>query len=125
MTKYFGLKIKIKSDSCETNNNNFILCINLHRVNVIVLVPEAEGSIDVLLAEKDINIEANTDLGWSPLQLAAKAGSYHAVRSLVKAGADVNSTDMTYGRTALHIAVEGGHKDILEFLLKNVGLIIN
>jgi len=44
------------------------------------------------------------------------------VRSLVKAGADVNNTDMTYGRTALHIAVEGGHKDIVEFLLKNVKL---
>lgn len=94
----------------------------LHRA---VKFPEAEGSIDVLLAEKDINIEANTDLGWSPLQLAAKAGSYHAVRSLVKAGADVNSTDMTYGRTALHIAVEGGHKDILEFLLKNTKIDVN
>lgn len=88
----------------------------------IIVVPEAEGSVDVLLAEKEINIEANTDLGWSPLQLAAKAGSYYAVHSLVKAGADVNNTDMTYGRTALHIAVEGGHKDIVEFLLKNVRL---
>jgi len=64
-------------------------------------------------------------LGWSPLQLAAKAGSYYAVRSLVKAGVDVNSTDMTYGRTALHIAVEGGHKDIVEFLLKNTKIDVN
>lgn len=83
-------------------------------------VPEAKASIDVLLSEEKINIEANTDLGWTPLQLAAEAGSYYAVRSLVKAGAIVNNTDMSYGRTALHIAVEGGHKDIVEFLLKNV-----
>ncbi|KYN36803.1 hypothetical protein ALC56_08594 [Trachymyrmex septentrionalis] len=94
----------------------------LHRA---VKFPEAEGSIDVLLAEKDINIEANTDCGWSPLQLAAQAGSYHAVCSLIKAGADVNNTDMTYGRTALHIAVEGGHKDIVEFLLKNTKIDVN
>ncbi|XP_011051671.1 PREDICTED: nuclear factor NF-kappa-B p110 subunit isoform X2 [Acromyrmex echinatior] len=94
----------------------------LHRA---VKFPEAEGSIDVLLAEKDVNIEANTDCGWSPLQLAAQAGSYHAVRSLIKAGADVNNTDMTYGRTALHIAVEGGHKDIVEFLLKNTKIDVN
>ncbi|XP_011689448.1 PREDICTED: nuclear factor NF-kappa-B p100 subunit isoform X2 [Wasmannia auropunctata] len=90
-----------------------------------VKFPEANRSIDILLSEKDINIEANTDLGWSPLQLAAKAGSHYAVRSLVRAGADVNNTDMTYGRTALHIAVEGSHKDIVEFLLKNTNIDVN
>lgn len=94
----------------------------LHRT---VKFSEVEGNIDVLLAEKEINIEANTDLGWTPLQLAAKAGSYYAVCSLVKAGADVNNTDMTYGRTALHIAVEGGYKDIVEFLLKNTKIDVN
>ncbi|XP_071645479.1 nuclear factor NF-kappa-B p110 subunit isoform X1 [Temnothorax longispinosus] len=94
----------------------------LHRA---VKFPEAEGNIDVLLREKDVNIEANTDLGWTPLQLAAKAGSYHAVRALVKAGADVNSADMTYGRTALHIAVEGGHKHIVEYLLRHTKIDVN
>ncbi|XP_011867191.1 PREDICTED: nuclear factor NF-kappa-B p100 subunit isoform X2 [Vollenhovia emeryi] len=87
--------------------------------------PEAKGSIDILIAQKDVNIEANTDLGWSPLQLAAKEGLYCAVRSLVTAGADVNSADMTYGRTALHIAVEGGHKDIVKFLLENTNIDVN
>ncbi|XP_011644523.1 nuclear factor NF-kappa-B p100 subunit isoform X2 [Pogonomyrmex barbatus] len=90
-----------------------------------VKFPEAKDSVDILLAEKEINIEANTDLGWSPLLLAAKAGNYHAICSLVKAGADVNSTDMSYGRTALHIAVEGGHKDIVKFLLKNTKIDVN
>ncbi|KAL6432434.1 hypothetical protein ACFW04_006787 [Cataglyphis niger] len=94
----------------------------LHRA---VKFPEAKTSIDVLLSEEKINIEANTDLGWTPLQLAAEAGSYYAVRSLIKAGANVNNTDMSYGRTALHIAVEGGHKDIVEFLLKNTKIDVN
>ena len=94
----------------------------LHRA---VKFLEAKASVDVLLSEEKINIEANTDLGWTPLQLAAEAGSYYAVRSLVEAGANVNNTDMSYGRTALHIAVEGGHKDIVEFLLKNTKIDVN
>lgn len=67
-----------------------------------------------------MDIEAHNDAGWTPLHLAAEAGSYDAVRSLVRTGANVNNTDMSYGRTALHIAVEGGHKDIVEFLLTEV-----
>lgn len=86
---------------------------------------EAKASVCILLDEKKINIEANTDLGWTPLHLAAEAGSHYAVHSLVKAGANVNNTDMSYGRTALHIAVEGSHKDIVEFLLKNTNIDVN
>ncbi|XP_014468194.1 PREDICTED: nuclear factor NF-kappa-B p100 subunit isoform X2 [Dinoponera quadriceps] len=86
---------------------------------------ETGECVDTLLSAKDINIEAHTDLGWTPLHLAAEAGSYHAVRSLIRAGADVNSADMSYGRTVLHIAVEGGHRDIVEFLLKNTKINVN
>ncbi|XP_029177130.1 nuclear factor NF-kappa-B p100 subunit isoform X2 [Nylanderia fulva] len=94
----------------------------LHRA---VKLPEGKASIGILLKEKKINIEANTDLGWTPLHLAAEAGLYYAVRSLVEAGANVNNTDMSYGRTALHIAVEGSHRDIVEFLLKNTNIDVN
>ena len=54
------------------------------------------------------------------MHLATKSGFYDAVCSLVHAGANVNNTDMSYGRTALHIAVEGGHTKIVEYLLKKV-----
>lgn len=98
----------------------------LHYVSIITQkynffsVQETGECVDVLLGANNINLEAHTDLGWTPLHLAAEAGSYHAVQSLVKAGANVNNADMSYGRTVLHIAVEGGHRDIVEFLLKNV-----
>ncbi|XP_026673518.1 nuclear factor NF-kappa-B p110 subunit isoform X2 [Ceratina calcarata] len=88
-------------------------------------IPDAGVCVDTLLSKEGINIEAHNDVGWSPLHLAAEAGSYNAVRSLVRAGANVNSTDMSYGRTALHIAVEGGHKDIVEFLLKKTDISVN
>ncbi|KAH0954212.1 hypothetical protein HN011_000943 [Eciton burchellii] len=87
--------------------------------------PEAAGNVNILLSEKKTNFEAYTDLGWSPLLLAAEAGSYHAVCSLIKAGAEVNNSDMSCGRTVLHIAVEGGHKNIVEFLLKNTKINVN
>lgn len=88
-----------------------------------IAVPNAGACVDVLLSNKLIDIESYNDLGWTPLQLAAEAGSYDAVCSLVRAGANVNNMDKSYGRTVLHIAVEGGHKEIVEFLLRNVRLI--
>lgn len=81
---------------------------------------DSNHCVDVLLSDKSIKIEEYNDAGWNPLQLAAEAGSYCAVESLVKAGANVNSTDMSYGRTALYIAVEGSHKNIVEFFLTKV-----
>lgn len=94
-------------------------------LHAAVRLPEAGACVDALLSQKIINTEAHNDAGWTPLQLAAEAGSLHAVRSLVHAGANVNNTDMCYGRTALHIAVEGGHKDIVEFLLKETDIEVN
>ena len=66
------------------------------------------------------NLKIPNEAGWVPLHLAAKAGSLSSVKSLIKAGANVNITDVSYGRSALHIAVEGGHRDIVEYLLKEV-----
>ncbi|XP_025152532.1 nuclear factor NF-kappa-B p100 subunit isoform X2 [Harpegnathos saltator] len=86
---------------------------------------ETKECVDILLSAKDVNLEAYTDLGWTPLHLAAEAGSYHAVESLIKTGANINNVDMSYGRTVLHIAVEGGHRDIVEFLLKNTKINVN
>ncbi|PBC34834.1 nuclear factor NF-kappa-B p100 subunit isoform X1 [Apis cerana] len=94
-------------------------------LHTAVKIPEAGACVDVLLSEKKIDIEAYNDAGWMPLHLAAKAGSYDAVCSLIHAGVNVNNTDMSYGRTALHIAVEGGHKNIVEYLLKKTNISVN
>ncbi|KAL2733845.1 nuclear factor NF-kappa-B p100 subunit isoform X1 [Vespula squamosa] len=94
-------------------------------LHTAVKIPNAGACVDVLLSNKLINIESYNDLGWTPLQLAAEAGSYDAVCSLVRAGANVNNMDKSYGRTVLHIAVEGGHKEIVEFLLRNSDIDIN
>lgn len=73
------------------------------------------------MTKKDIlDIEKHTLSGWSPVHLAAKTGSLDALKALVNAGADINSTDMSYGRTVLHISVEYYHRHIVEYLLEKV-----
>lgn len=49
------------------------------------------------------DLEARDELGWTPLIIAASAGSLEVVKELVGAGADVTATN---GRdqTALHYA---------------------
>lgn len=106
--------VRSKLNDQETSGNSII------NTRICISVPEAGACIDVLLEEPTTDVEAHNDSGWTALHLAAEAGSFDAVRSLVRAGANVNNTDMSYGRTALHIAVEGGHKDIVEYLLKKV-----
>ena len=71
-----------------------------------------------------MKIGSRDEAGWTPLQLAVEAGSFHAVRSLIKAGADVNETEASYGRTALHIAVENGHIEIVKYILEKVCVIV-
>lgn len=94
-------------------------------LHLAVKIPDAGACVDALLSSESTDIRACNDVGWSALHLAAEAGSYNAVRSLVRAGADVNSIDKSCGRTALHIAVEGGHKAIVEFLLKKTDISVN
>ncbi|KAK2584999.1 hypothetical protein KPH14_008528 [Odynerus spinipes] len=94
-------------------------------LHTAVKIPDAGACVNVLLSSTLMDIESYNDAGWSPLQLAAQSGSYDAICSLVEAGANVNNTDTSYGRTALHIAVEGGHKDIVEYLLRKTDININ
>lgn len=78
----------------------------------------------MLKSSKKLNLEAHTESGWSAIHLAAKSGSLYFVKALVEAGASVNSTDISYGRTALHIAVDNNHKHIVEYLLNEVDYLV-
>ncbi|KAI4498575.1 hypothetical protein M0802_006281 [Mischocyttarus mexicanus] len=78
--------------------------------------------VDALLSSKLTKLESYSDLGWTPLLISAEAGTFDAFRSLIRAGADVNNTDKSYGRSILHVAVEGGHKEIVEYILKNTNI---
>ena len=59
----------------------------------------------------------DSDIGVSPLHLAAQGGSVSVVRLLVERGAAVNQQVPSHGFTALMNAVWHRHRDVVEYLL--------
>ncbi|NWX52724.1 ASB3 protein, partial [Steatornis caripensis] len=72
----------------------------------------------VCAAPSDDYINSKTFEGMCALHLSARHGSLESVRVLVEAGADPNEVT-TEATTALFLAVENGHADIVKFLLQH------
>ena len=62
-------------------------------------------------------IDAEEEGGWTPLQIAAESGDVAIIRELLKAGADINHTNLE-GFTALMIAAANGQSAVVEELLE-------
>ncbi|XP_034940052.1 nuclear factor NF-kappa-B p110 subunit isoform X2 [Chelonus insularis] len=86
--------------------------------------PNAWECVSALLKGK-ADFKVRDDAGWTPLQLAAEAGSLRAIQLLVEAGDDVNSAERSFGRTPLHIAVEGGHVEVVRYFLEKTNVKVN
>ena len=71
--------------------------------------------IDALL-RSGADINARTDLGSTPLMIAASNGDIYLLDHLLAAGADVNAKDIR-GTTALMAAADIGEKEIVKHLL--------
>jgi len=69
------------------------------------------------LIEAGANVNATTDLGVTPLWLAAQNGSESVVQTLLTAGADPDVT-LLLGESALMIAAMSGDATVVELLLK-------
>lgn len=76
-----------------------------------------------LFSKSKAEIEHVNDIG--ALQLAVKAGPIQAVDSLLTVEAYVNNYEKTRNRTALHIAVEGGHLEIFRCSWQNLKINVN
>ena len=63
-------------------------------------------------------IHAKTELGSTPLHIAATNSSPEIAKLLLSKGADINAKDHN-GATPLHLAAFTGKKDVAELLLKS------
>ena len=68
-----------------------------------------------LLLERDAEVNARHEGGWTALHAAAMQGDANMVRVLIKHGAAAELT-LDDGSTAQELAEKGGHSDVSEFL---------
>ncbi|XP_068218079.1 transient receptor potential cation channel subfamily A member 1 homolog [Palaemon carinicauda] len=72
---------------------------------------------EVLLANKDVDVNLENEHGVAPIHLAALHGSLDVIQMLVRKKAKLTAVDKN-GRTALHIAASVGSVSIVKFLAK-------
>ena len=70
------------------------------------------------LVEKGMDVNKVDDHGWTPVHSAAYSGQLEVERTLLQLGGRRSMTKVAgIAGTPLHLAVEGGHKDVALFLL--------
>ncbi len=93
----------------------FLFCIHgdLTKVNYTEfnVYAEFKGNIE--------GINEFDEQGMTRLMLAAKAGQYEIVKAYVNAGSDVNMTQNSTGKMAIHFSTERGHYMTSDFLIKS------
>lgn len=72
--------------------------------------------VEKLLAANKTVIDARTELGSTPLHLAATNSNPEVAKLLVSKGANINARDNN-GTTPLHLAAYTGKKELVEFFL--------
>jgi ankyrin repeat protein len=82
-------------------------------------------SVVELLKSSAVNMDARTEMGYTPLVLAARNGHEAVVRVLLDIpGVDVNSSDK-YDATVLSLAAHDGHEAVVRLLLNVPGVDVN
>ena len=95
--------------------------VNVNIFETLLLVSRAsqfnQPKLISLLVENGAKVNIHDGEGQSPFLNAVAAGYIDSARVLIKAGADVNATDLLM-KTCVHIAVENEQLKILAMLLE-------
>ena len=118
--------------------NNQLLAQALVEKNVELQVVNSKGFSPLKIASKRGNVDVVRVLlnggadpnyigrkvpGFSALNNAVQFGQLGCAKLLIEFGANLVHRDMT--NTALHSASYGGHPDVVEFLIREVGMDVN
>lgn len=93
--------------------------VNAERKTVLMIAVEG-GHLELVenLLDRNINVNAADDSGWTALHGAASSGSPKLVRLLLDAGARADVLDEYFGATPLVFAARLGHTDVLKVMLE-------
>ncbi len=107
-TAWLKVLLEKAADVNETDNEGrtalMFAVTNMHRDSANVLLEHGA----------DVNLKAND--GCTALMLAASSGESDLARALLSKGADVTAKFRESGKTALDLAKERGHTEIVELL---------
>ena len=97
-----------------------------HALMAAVVADDMGRAKELLAAGADVDARFPVVNGFNdwhtPLLVAARDGHTEMVSLLLAAGADVNSTEPTFGASPLHKAVYNGHADITGILVRVPGV---
>ena len=84
---------------------------SIYQLRVLTPFKDAlPNAIRVLKANGITDINAQNNIGWTPLYLAARDGQVEIAQALITAGADLNAQNNS-GYTPLHGATNNGNTD--------------
>ena len=72
----------------------------------------------VYLCDAGALVDASSELGMTPLLLAAQKGNPDTCRLLLGSGASVDAKDSTFGWTGLHFATSESHESTMACLIE-------
>jgi len=114
------LQERQKSDAEKLQRQKLMAAVTSNDITVVKQLIQAGVGVD----ERYPILNGFND-DHTPLLVAAREGYTEIVAELLKAGADINATEPTFGAVPLHKAVYNGHADITEILVEQPGVDIN
>lgn len=102
-------------------NGANIKCVNDENENILHAIcfsGDKSRLIDIIKKYPDININARSSDGATPLLLSLSLGYYEMAEIFIRNGADVNIGDIDEV-SPLHIAVQFGNLDLVKLLIEN------
>lgn len=118
-----GVILKINQFMFTQNQDIFSQEGGSHTHSDLTLIHKAAQNNDLAMLreglQKNVDINAVTNDGWTALHFAAYKGYIEIVKALLAAGIDASIQGNLYGRTALHYAANQGYLEVVKAIISH------